>query len=91
MSQVKFSIIFAILSWFYRIGLFIGIGLLIFERVFKLLGIILLCFMMYKMVFGPIIDTCIEWFKRRSDMKWNKYSISSFTVIFFVSLHQNTI
>jgi len=85
-SQVKFSIVFAILSWFYRIGIFVGIGLLIFERVFKLLGIVLLCVMVFTMVFGPIIGACKDWYKRRSDMNWNKYSISSFTVIFIILL-----
>jgi len=85
-KKVRFSIIFAILSWFYRIGLFLGIGLLIFERVFKLLGIFLLIMMVGGMIFWPIILTVIDWFKRRSDMHWNKYSISSFGVIFFILL-----
>jgi len=85
-SQVKFSIVFAILSWFYRVGIFVAIGLLIFERVFKLLGILLLSMMLFKMVLWPILEACIDWFKRRSDMNWNKYSISSFVVIFLVLL-----
>ncbi|MGH1427716.1 MAG: site-2 protease family protein [Arenicella sp.] len=85
-KQVRFSIIFAILSWFYRIGIFLGIGLLIFSRVFKLLGIFLLVMMLGKMVFGTIIDASISWFKRRKEMQWNKYSISSFSFIFFVIL-----
>jgi len=85
-SQIKFSIIFAILSWVYRIGIFVGIGLLIFDRVFKLLGIFLLVTMVGRMVLWPIIEAMIDWFKRRSDMNWNKYSISSFGVIFFIIL-----
>ena len=85
-KQVNFSIIFAILSWFYRMLIFLGIGLLIFTRVFKVLGIFLLITMVMKMVLWPIIETCIEWFKRRREMNWNKYSITSFGIIFAVIL-----
>ena len=85
-KQVRFSIIFAILAYFYRIGIFLGIGLLIFSRVFKVLGIFLLCSMIVKMILWPIIGTVIKWFKRRSDMHWNRYSITSFVVIFAVIL-----
>jgi len=85
-QQIRFAITFAILSWVYRIGIFLGIGLLIFERVFKLLGIFLLIMMVGRMIFWPIILTLIDWFKKRSDMHWNKYSISSFGVIFFILL-----
>ncbi len=85
-KQVRFSIVFAILSWFYRIGIFLGIGLLIFTRVFKVLGIFLLITMVGKMVFWPIIETAIEWFKRRHEMNWNKYSITSFGIVFLVIL-----
>ena len=85
-KQVRFSIIFAILSWFYRMLLFLGIGLLIFTRVFKLLGIFLLIMMITKMVLWPIIETCIGWFKRRKEMNWNKHSITSFSIIFAVIL-----
>ena len=85
-KQVNFSIVFAILSWFYRMLIFIGIGLLIFTRVFKVLGIFLMISMVMRMVLWPIIETCIEWFKRRQDMNWNRYSISSFAIIFAVIL-----
>ena len=85
-KQVRFSIVFAVLAYFYRIGIFIGIGLLIFSRVFKLLGIFLLLSMIGKMIVWPILSTVIEWFKRRSEMNWNKYSITSFIVIFAILL-----
>ena len=85
-KQIKFSIVFAVMSWFYRMLIFLGIGLLIFTRVFKILGIFLLVTMILKMVLWPIIETCIEWFKRRKEMNWNKYSITSFSIIFFVIL-----
>lgn len=85
-KKVRFSIVFSILSWFYRIGIFVGIGLLIFDRVFKLLGIFVLVTMVTSMVFGPIIKASKEWFKRRSEFNLNKHSLISLSVIFFIFL-----
>jgi len=84
--QVKFSIVFAILSWFYRIGIFLGIGLLIFERLPKILGIYALIMMLSAMVFKPIFSAVWGWGKRYKEMNWNRYSISSFVVIGLVLL-----
>lgn len=85
-KQVRFSIVFAILAWFYRCLIFLGIGLLIFTRVFKVLGIFLLFTMISRMILWPIIEATIDWFKRREEMNWNKYSITSFSVIFVIIL-----
>ena len=85
-DQVRFSIVFTILAWFYRIGIFVGIGLLIFSRVFKLLGIFLLVMMIMTLVFGPIIEAMKEWFVRRKEYRLNKYSASSLAIILFVLL-----
>jgi putative peptide zinc metalloprotease protein len=84
--QIRFCIIFSILAWFYRIGIFLGIGLLIFSRVFKLLGIFILFTMITALVLGPIIEALKEWFQRRADYKWNKYSATSFGIILFILL-----
>jgi len=84
--KVTFCIGFSILAWFYRIGIFIAIAALIFTRLPKILGIYALITMIGAMVLKPIFGSFWEFFKRRDEMHWNRYSISSFIVMGFILL-----
>ena len=85
-KKVVFSIMFTIMAWFYRIGIMLAIGLLIFTRLPKILGIYALITMIIGMILKPILGSLWEFFKRRDEMVWNRYSISSFIVIGFILL-----
>ena len=85
-NKVTFCIVFTILAWFYRIGIFIAIGALIFTRLPKILGLYAVITMIIAMVIKPILGSIWEFFKRRDQMRWNRYSISSFVIIGLVFL-----
>jgi len=85
-NKISFCIVFSILAWFYRVGIFIAIAALMFTRLPKILGIYALIMMISAMVLKPIVGTVWEYFKRRDDLRWNRYSISSFIVIGFILL-----
>lgn len=80
-KKVTFCIVFSILAWFYRVGIFLAIATLIFDRLPKILGIYAMISMVVAMVLKPIVMTFWDFFKRRDDMHWNRYSISSFAVM----------
>jgi len=85
-NKVRFCIVFSIMAWFYRVGIFITIAALIFTRVPKILGIYAMVMMISGMILKPILSAMWDFFKRRDGMHWNRYSISSFTVIGFALL-----
>ena len=85
-KKVTFCIIFSILAWFYRVGIFLAIAALMFDRLPKILGIYALVAMISAMVVKPILGALWGFFKRRDEMHWNRYSISSFMVIGFMLL-----
>jgi len=80
-KKVKFCIVFSILAWFYRVGIFLAIAALIFTRLPKILGIYAMITMVVAMVVKPIVMAFWEFFKRRNEMHWNRYSIASFSII----------
>jgi len=84
--KVNFCVVFTILAWFYRVGIFVAIALLIFYRLPKILGIYALVMMLTAMVVKPILGALWTFFKRRNEMHWNRYSITSFIVIGFALL-----
>ena len=84
--KVRFCVVFSILAWFYRIGIFIAIAALIFTRLPKILGIYAVITMIVAMVVKPILGAFWGYFKRRDELRWNRYSITSFSVIGFVLL-----
>ena len=83
-KKVAFAIWFSCMSWLYRVGIMMVMGALIFERVFKVLGIFLLSMLMFAMAIGPIYSAVSDWIKEKEKMNWNRYSIGS--SIFFTSL-----
>jgi putative peptide zinc metalloprotease protein len=61
-------IVYAWMTWAYRLVLFIGIALLVYHMFFKLLGIILFVVEMIVFVMRPIWSELQTWYGRRSDI-----------------------
>ncbi len=61
-------IVYAWMTWIYRLFLFIGIALLVYYMFFKALGIILFAVEMIVFVFRPIANEMKIWFERRADI-----------------------
>ena len=81
-----FVIVFAYFSWVYRIGVFLLIGGAMYAMTFKLLGIFFMAMMITKMALGPIAKTLHEWWQHRSEMHWNRHSISAFSLFGIILL-----
>jgi putative peptide zinc metalloprotease protein len=81
--QRRMVIVYAFLTWAYRIMVFIGIGLIIlyFLEDFKLLGLYLFVMGMFGFLAKPVLAELQEWWKRRADMRWNSHTIVSVLLI----------
>jgi putative peptide zinc metalloprotease protein len=65
-------IVYAWLTWVYRLVLFIGIALLVYHMFFKLLGIILFAVEMTVFVMRPLWTEMQAWYARRGDILGSK-------------------
>ena len=61
-------IIYAWLTWAYRLVLFVGIALLVYHMFFKLLGILLFVVEMAVFVMRPVWTEMTAWYARRGDI-----------------------
>lgn len=64
-------IVFAVGVWVYRLILFLGIALLVYHFVFKLLGILLFCVEIGWFVLLPVLKELKAWWALRERMQWN--------------------
>lgn len=61
-------IVFALLTWSYRLVLFLGIAVMVYLFFFKLLGIVLMCLELYWFIAKPVWRELREWFSRRAQI-----------------------
>lgn len=67
-----FLITFAILTWLYRLTVFLGIALLVYHFFFKLLGIILFIVEIAVFIAQPIYSELKIWNKRKDEIPTNR-------------------
>jgi len=67
----RFMIVYAWVTWIYRLLLFIGIALLVYHLVFKLAGIALLIFELAFLIGRPVLAETSLWWRRRKEMRMN--------------------
>jgi len=81
-------IVFAYLTWIYRLLLFIGIALLVYHLFFKALGLLLLVVELSWFVVLPVGRELGHWWKGRSGHRWTRSSVSSAVgvVLFLLSI-----
>ena len=86
-EKENFFIIYAILTWIYRLFLFLGIALLVYYFAFKVLGIILFLVEIVWFVFLPVYNELKIWWSKKDMVKFNtKNKISLFLVIFLICI-----
>jgi putative peptide zinc metalloprotease protein len=61
-------IVFAILTWLYRLTVFLGIALLVYHFFFKLLGVVLFILELVVFIARPVWSELTVWFKRRKEI-----------------------
>lgn len=62
-------IAFALVTWVYRLVVFIGIALLVYFFFFKLLGILLMLLELVWFIGRPVMKEVAEWKKRRAEIR----------------------
>jgi len=67
-------------AWIKRFFIFIGIGILIYQKLFKVLGIFMLSMQVFMFVIRPIGGEFIAWYKNREKMNWNTHSVTTLIV-----------
>ncbi len=69
-------ILFSCITWVYRMTVFLGIAWLVYYLFFKVLGIILLVVEILWFIAIPIWRELSVWFKRRTEIKFNRIILS---------------
>ncbi len=74
-----FLIVFAIMTWLYRLVVFLGLALLVYYFFFKVLGIILMVVELIWFIWRPIWSELSVWRERKSEIKtsraWIAYAL----------------
>jgi putative peptide zinc metalloprotease protein len=65
----RVMLIYAVSTWIYRLGLFIGIALVVYHYFFKVLGIILFCFEIGYFVIRPLYSEIKVWYALREKIR----------------------
>lgn len=69
-------------TWVYRFFLFLGIALLVYYFVFKVLGIILFFIEIIWFILLPVYSEILQWYKRRANISWNYYTVRTVFLLF---------
>ncbi len=67
-EQQKFFLIFALVTWLYRLVVFFGIALLVYHYFFKVLGIALFIVEMWFFILMPVVQEFKFWHRRWSEI-----------------------
>jgi putative peptide zinc metalloprotease protein len=65
-------IVFALVTWLYRLTVFFGIALLVYHYFFKLLGLALMAVELVWFIGRPVMNELQTWHARRADMRHNR-------------------
>ena len=80
-KQQRFAIIYAWMTWAYRLLLFTGIGLLVYHLLFKLAGILLLFAVVSWFIIRPVFHELSSWQAMRDRIHWNRHSVVSLLLL----------
>jgi putative peptide zinc metalloprotease protein len=77
----RFLIAFALVTWLYRLVVFLGIAFLVYHIAFKLLGIFLLMIELGWFIALPIVTELKVWGRNRAAMRWNRATRRSVLIV----------
>jgi putative peptide zinc metalloprotease protein len=80
-ARQRFLIAFALITWIYRLVVFLGIAFLVYHISFKLLGIFLLMVELGWFIAMPIVNELKLWWKNRALMQWNRATRRSVAIV----------
>lgn len=70
----KILVALAVVTWIYRLGLYLGIAFLVYHFAVKLVGILLFCVEMWWFILKPVVNELKTWSARRKEWWGNKRS-----------------
>lgn len=70
-------ILFALVTWVYRLVVFLGIALVVYYFFFKILGIFLMIVEVVWFIAKPVWTELAVWWSRRTEIKFNRIVIAS--------------
>ncbi|MGE5500876.1 MAG: HlyD family efflux transporter periplasmic adaptor subunit [Ignavibacteriales bacterium] len=73
-STERILIALSVVTWMYRLGLYLGIAFLVYHFAVKLVGILLFCVEMWFFILGPILRESRLWWALRSEWRGNTRS-----------------
>lgn len=74
-DQHRALIIYAWLTWLYRLALFTGIGLLVYHLLFKLAGLLLLAAVTGWFILRPVYLEVRSWYGLHERLHWNRHTL----------------
>jgi putative peptide zinc metalloprotease protein len=77
----RFVILYAWMTWAYRLLLFTGIGMLVYHLLFKLAGIMLLAAVVSWFIIRPVYLELRSWQTMRDRIHWNRHSVISLLLL----------
>jgi putative peptide zinc metalloprotease protein len=73
-STERILIALSIVTWIYRLGLYLGIAFLVYHFAVKAVGILLFCVEMWFFILGPVIRESQRWWALRAQWQGNRRS-----------------
>lgn len=74
-------IVYSIYAWCYRVGLYVGIALILYHRFWKFLGIFLFAMELYSFLVKPVCREAAMLWKLRGHIRLNPRSVSTAIVV----------
>lgn len=82
----RWLIMFAALTWLYRMALFIGIAWLVYHFFFKVLGVILFLVEIWWFILLPNMQEIKVWLMRKNEIKVSRMIVGSLCIIGLITL-----
>lgn len=83
----RFLVIYSIITWIYRLFIYLGIAILVYHFFIKVIGIILFAVEMYYFILGPIVAEIQTWIQFRDKFTFNiRTKLTCFVAILLLLL-----
>jgi putative peptide zinc metalloprotease protein len=85
---------YSLITWIYRLTLYIGIAVLVYHFFVKILGIILFIIELYYFILSPFVNEARTWLILKDRFRWNIHTIVtlsiavSLVIYFFLPINQ---
>jgi len=82
----NFLVAYSITTWIYRLSIYLGIALLVYHFVIKIVGIVLFAVEVFYFILGPFVNEIQFWIVNRAKITLNNRSAIFLTILFILFL-----